>query len=327
MISLTLPYPPTSNHNTTVVTYRVPTDQELIAAYERLGNVHKVAEHFGYRSGGNLHRRLVRLGAAKPMRVLTDEDRARIKAAYEASEGKPLDLAALANELGRCRSFIATAAKKMGLTNMARPMSAAAKAAMSAGLRDHFATNGHPRGFAGHRHSGAAKAAISQKSKDSWLVMKTFAIGNMSPENLQKLSDRTSARMASQPAENAYSRTKSGRRADLDGTFFRSAWEANFARYLNWLKARGEIDAWEYEPETFWFEAIKRGVRSYKPDFRVTEKGRVYFYEVKGWMDDKSKTKLRRMKKYYPAVEVRLFGEKDYRALKAKVSALIPGWE
>jgi len=109
--------------------------------------------------------------------------------------------------------------------------------------------------------------------------------------------------------------------------FFRSAWEANYARYLNWLQSRGDIERWEYEPETFWFEAIKRGVRSYTPDFKVFEKGGFYFVEVKGWLDPKSKTKLKRMKKYHPGVNVVLFGQADYKSLSRQLGGVIPNWE
>ena len=127
----------------------------------------------------------------------------------------------------------------------------------------------------------------------------------------------------------SYRHIKQGRRADLGGTFFRSAWEANFARYLNLLQTNGNICKWEYEPDTFWFEAIKRGVRSYKPDFKVwdSEDSEPYYYEVKGWLDAKSKTKLKRMAKYYPGIKVILFGKKDYASLKKNLSAVIPNWE
>ncbi|RLD18718.1 MAG: hypothetical protein DRI69_09825 [Bacteroidetes bacterium] len=126
-----------------------------------------------------------------------------------------------------------------------------------------------------------------------------------------------------------YGHVKQGRRADLGDTFFRSGWEANFARYLNFLQDAGDIHHWEYEPETFWFEAIKRGVRSYKPDFKVwdTEDSDPYFYEVKGWMDARSKTKLKRMAKYHPEVKVILFGRKEYNSLKKSLSSIIPNWE
>lgn len=127
----------------------------------------------------------------------------------------------------------------------------------------------------------------------------------------------------------AYSRIKQGRRADLNDRFFRSAWEANFARYLNLLQDNGNIARWEYEPDTFWFEAIRRGVRSYKPDFKVwdTEDAEPYYYEVKGWMDAKSKTKLKRMAKYHPDVKIIVFGKKEYNDLRKKLSKVIPNWE
>ena len=55
-----------------------------------------------------------------------------------------------------------------------------------------------------------------------------------------------------------YAHGKQGIRADL-GIYVRSAWEANVARYLTWLKSLGSIARWEYEPETFVFEAITVG--------------------------------------------------------------------
>ena len=126
-----------------------------------------------------------------------------------------------------------------------------------------------------------------------------------------------------------YSSCKSGRRDDLGGLFVRSSWEANYARYLNLLMKMGVVEHWDYEPETFWFYEIKRGVRSYKPDFRVRYKGdeRLVFVEVKGWVDAKSKTKMKRMKKYYPEVKIELVGAREYRALKAKWASAITNWE
>ena len=110
--------------------------------------------------------------------------------------------------------------------------------------------------------------------------------------------------------------------------YYRSAWEANYARFLEWQLKNGLIAAWEHEPETFWFEAIRRGTRSYLPDFKVTAlDGSVAYHEVKGWMDDASKTKLRRMKKYHPTVKMELIDGKRYKTLNRQVSGMIPGWE
>ena len=108
--------------------------------------------------------------------------------------------------------------------------------------------------------------------------------------------------------------------------FMRSSWELNYAHYLNFLIQQKEIISWEYEADTFWFDKIKRGVRSYKPDFKVfNPNGTITYHEVKGWMDDKSATKLKRMAKYHPKVDIKLIGSKEYKAI-SKWSGVIKGW-
>lgn len=137
--------------------------------------------------------------------------------------------------------------------------------------------------------------------------------------------------MAMRPESYPQMRTKRGRmgkRADIDNMFFRSSWEANYARYLNWLKSIGDIQGWEYESETFEFMGIKRGTRFYTPDFKVTEKdGTIKRYEIKGYMDDRSQTKLKRMKKYYPEIEIILIDKDAYYALAKDIKNLIVNWE
>ncbi len=112
-----------------------------------------------------------------------------------------------------------------------------------------------------------------------------------------------------------------GHREDLGGQYFRSAWEANYARYLTFTKTR-----WEYEKQTFWFEKIRRGVRSYTPDFYLPDQK--VFHEVKGWMDKKSATKLKRMRIYYPSETVHVIGREFFKqANKQGLCRLIPHWE
>jgi len=97
--------------------------------------------------------------------------------------------------------------------------------------------------------------------------------------------------------------TSKGGRSAIGGKnyYFRSRWENIYARFLEFLKLSGKIEDWFYEPTTFWFLRIKRGVRSYKPDFKVIQKdGTHYWVEVKGYLDSKSCTKIKRFKKYYP---------------------------
>ena len=147
-----------------------------------------------------------------------------------------------------------------------------------------------------------------------------------SPERTQQRSDVRKRVAQMTPAESVYSKTKGGMREDL-GLYFRSSWEANIARYFNLLVKHGKILKWEYEAERFDFLQIKRGCRSYCPDFRITRTdGGTYYVEVKGWMDAKSKTRLDRMKRYYPQVEIELIDEKRYKEIR-KWAKIIPGWE
>ncbi len=77
--------------------------------------------------------------------------------------------------------------------------------------------------------------------------------------------------------------------------------ELKHARYLETLKAKGQIKDFEHEPRVFWFLEIKRGIRCYLPDFRVDNlDGSHFWVEVKGYMDSKSATKIKRFRKYYP---------------------------
>lgn len=121
---------------------------------------------------------------------------------------------------------------------------------------------------------------------------------------------------------NPYSRSKGGKRADLNNIYFRSAWEANIARYYNYLGVK-----WEYEPKTFIFKNITRGSVSYTPDFYLPEEDK--WIEVKGWMDGKSKTKLKRFKNQYPEEysKLVLIQEKEYNEIKKKLSCFIKNWE
>lgn len=110
--------------------------------------------------------------------------------------------------------------------------------------------------------------------------------------------------------------------------YFRSKMEANYARVLEFQRKQGLIAAWSHEPETFWFKGIQRGCVSYKPDFRiVTNDGDKIFHEVKGYMDAKSRIKLKRMKKYFPKVPVTVIDDPAYKGFKRTCSKLIKDWE
>lgn len=108
--------------------------------------------------------------------------------------------------------------------------------------------------------------------------------------------------------------------------FMRSGWELNYSHYLNEMIKRGRITDWEYEVDTFWFDKIKRGTTSYKPDFKVyLPDGTIEYHEIKGYMDAKSKTKLNRMRIYHPDIKIKLIASKEYKAIE-KFAAVIPNW-
>lgn len=109
--------------------------------------------------------------------------------------------------------------------------------------------------------------------------------------------------------------------------YFRSLAESRFACFLQFQKDHELIRDWSFECKTFWFEPIQRGTVSYLPDFEVTHlDGEVTYIEVKGFMDPKSRTKLKRMSRFFPDVKVRVIDANWFRSEGKKLSGLVPGW-
>jgi hypothetical protein len=130
------------------------------------------------------------------------------------------------------------------------------------------------------------------------------------------------------PMRNGRSTWKQGW-AEIGGKrkFYRSRWEYRYALYLEFMKKWRHISEWEHEPETFWFDKIKRGTNNYKPDFRVTfPSGGVEYIEVKGYMDQKSRTKIKRMAKYHPQIKLRVVDGSWFKANAGVLKKVIPEW-
>ena len=198
------------------------------------------------------------------------------------------------------------------------------RAAMSRRAKAMIAERGHPRGALGMKHTDETKALLSQKSLAMW-AQKT---DEQRTEMAEKML-RTMRANGTEPHNREMCTWKAGWR-EVGGKriYFRSRWEANYGRYLEWLKANGQIKEWAHEPMTFWFDKIKRGCRSYLPDFQVEEcGGTIRFHEVKGWMDDRSKTKIKRMRIYFPEVTLIVVDGKAYKAIAKWAAALVPDWE
>lgn len=260
-----------------------------------------------------------------------------LRSEYEGKKySEQIDLDGLAAVLGRHKTNVCRKARQLGLTDSTRspkevPLALCKlnkeqlRQAASARMKKWMSENEHPRGMFGKKHTPETRDVISNHGRRRWAEMSTLEKDEFQTKMLKR---RIEVHGTVAP-KNIRGTWKAGWR-NIGGVnnFFRSRWEANYARYLQWLKERGEIQSWEHEPETFWFEAIKRGVRSYLPDFKVTEaNGSLVYHEVKGWMDSRSRTIIRRMAKYHPNVKLLVIDGKQYQTLAKQLSKLIPGWE
>jgi hypothetical protein len=116
---------------------------------------------------------------------------------------------------------------------------------------------------------------------------------------------------------------------EIDGKrmFLKSKWEKRYCLYLSFMKKHGHIVDYWYEPETFWFEGIKRGTTSYKPDFKVQfPSGNCEFYEIKGYESAKDRTKYKRMAKYHPNVKLNVVGKEWFKANSHILKRVLKDW-
>lgn len=257
-------------------------------------------------------------------RSWTDDELATLLTWYEKRDGAALHIHELASQLGRRTSSVSAKAREFGLTLRDRPKTEELKALLRESRAAYIAANGHPRGMAGKKHSPDTIDGLRKSSKERWARMtedeRASLVLKMNQAKVAKSGNHMSRRKTSWKQG---WRTIAGRRI-----FFRSRWEANYARFLQLRQENGDILQWDHEPETFWFEGIKRGAVSYLPDFRVTlRSGAIEYHEVKGWMDDRSKTKIRRMAKYHPEVKLLVINGKAYREIERKLGGAINGWE
>lgn len=90
-----------------------------------------------------------------------------------------------------------------------------------------------------------------------------------------------------------------GNRHRYKGNDLKSDAELRFALLLDRLIELKQVASWKYEPEDFWFDDIRRGTVSYKPDFFVFWlNGDSVYYEIKdGKITSKDITKWKRVTK------------------------------
>jgi hypothetical protein len=254
-----------------------------------------------------------------------------IKKLYADSPGR-IDLAGFARKRGRSKPNVCRKARQLGLTKRSRlrgrkdrrkyKTRAELIAGISESRREWLKNNPHPRGMLGKKHTKETIESVSESSKARWKALSA-------KQKMERRMKAAKTRVANGIPFNPHGAWKAGwRTVGTETIYFRSRWESNYARYLEWLRSFGNINKWEHEPTTFWFEGVKRGCVSYLPDFRITNpNGSIEYHEVKGWMDARSKTKIKRMAKYHPTVKLLVIDSKSYRRLAKQISGTIDGWE
>lgn len=303
-------------------------DEALIRMYEDGVKRNDIAIALG-RTQSSVRKRCSVLSLNSRMRRVSNDEIEAIRKWYLDKENSDIDdfhLEELSRILGRTRNYISRLAGYMGLTKESRPLGEKSKREIGEAVKKSQMAKGHPRGMAGKKHTDEFKAFMSEQVRG-----RVFTPEQIKARVEKRIKTSTEKYGTCRPnwlnSGNAYSRTKSGKRDDLGGQFFRSSWEANYARYLNHLVSVGSILSWRFEPKSFVFEGVVSGVCTYTPDFEVVvSDGCIEWHEVKGWMDENSKIRIARMAEYYPDEKLVVIGRKEYEAIDRAYKQL-PNWE
>ena len=147
------------------------------------------------------------------------------------------------------------------------------------------------------------------------------------PEEVARVRLEKPAKSTAPKGSKRRGRSKSGGFREDIGMYCRSSWEHNVILILRLRQTQGLISEWHYEPDTFRFP-VKRGVLSYTPDFRVHyPDGTSVYQEVKGYMNQRSRTALERMAKFHPEHTIIVIDTQAYRALEIEYAGMFPNWE
>jgi len=305
---------------------RLYNEKKIIESYRELKNIWKVGEVFGMK-GQKIHYILKKHNIDTSQRGAWTDDETKLLIELYANEFLCGDnsLESFCKKINKLKSNVCRKAKNLGLdTSRKRKFSEDKSKRISQRAIERIKTKGHPKGMLGKNHTQETKDNQSVISINRWL--------NLSEEeksNQILKSQKTKSLNGNLVNPRIKTTWKQGWR-NIGGyeKYYRSRWEANYARYLQFLKENNQIKDWKHEPTTFWFEDVLRGCRSYLPDFLVTlNNDLTEYHEVKGWMDDRSKTKLKRMAKYHPNIKIILIEAKWFKENNKKFKTIISNWE
>lgn len=285
------------------------SDNILTQTYAQTGSVWKTGNIVGL-SGQQVYDRLNKLGVVKHLNYWTKADDDVLKEKYITYKmANELDM--LAKELGRTKPFICRKAKELGLTdNNNKKLSKKAREKISNNTKRYIKEKGHPRGFLGHKHSDETKVKLSCASKKCWA--NPNSIVNSEPFR-QRMSDNLHNMKMKGQIKNFSIHGDHKIKINGKDYTFKSTWEVEIAKRLQSLLDNGYIYSWDYESKHFNFQDMKRGIRSYCPDFEVVLADQTCLYiEVKGWKMPTSMKRIEMFRERYPHVKFYLIDDKEY---------------
>lgn len=301
------------------------SNEELIRVYQEQGTLSKAAAVVGL-NRASIGERLKKLGITTPVNVLTDDEKLQIKIFYEAgflrADGT---LDSFCKALGRTKPFVSRYAREAGLTSRNRIIAEAECKAVGLRTKAWIAKDGHPRGMLGKKHTPETLVRLGEASLEMWAALST-------EQRQAQIDKKYHARLLSPKPmathESGMAKTWKAGWREIGGkrSFYRSRWEANYARVLQHELEQGTILSWEHEPDRFQFTNHEIGCRSYLPDFKVLTSTGIAYHEVKGWLDERSKSIFRLMAAEYPEVQIVVINATWFKANK-HYQFILNDWE
>lgn len=111
-----------------------------------------------------------------------------------------------------------------------------------------------------------------------------------------------------------------GKRPDLNNQYFRSMWEANFARVLKYKNIE-----YKYEEKIPIYDENNNLLCIYVPDFYLPKYDS--YIEIKGKWEKGAKEKVQLFKKYFPNKKITIIEQTNYKCIKRIYQKKISHWE
>lgn len=254
------------------------------------------------------------VGKKEGKRLVSEKTRAKMRAAKLGVRRGPISEETRrrmsAAQKGRRRPPLSEEAKAhLSEVNQGKQFSAETRARISA------ANTGKVRTEEQRRRIGEASAQRPPKSEETRRKLSEALRGRTrSPEHSYNLSE-SMKRAWLEGRKHSSGWGKHGVREDLGGQFFRSTWEANYARVLNLCGVE-----WQYEPKRF-----DTPIGSYCPDFYLPMTGE--YVEVKGIETSVKQLVKRNWLVEQGVLQLTTLGPAEYAELVEEYAVQLPGWE